>query len=867
MNFDPFFIDVALLLHCDGTNGSSSFPDSSLNSLPVTVTNVTVDTSAPEFGTGAMTLGAVAVNANHCSIPAVPAGPLDLTNTDFTVEFWFKALALEAGQSRQLMGDNNTTTPNWEIQWSGASQTIYFAAANSTTQYSAIGPVITLNTNVWHAAACVKSGANITVYVDGIAGVTAPMAGGGVLIAGSGTMQIGAYTSETGNRNFPGELDEIRISRIARYSANYIPAGPFSGSGGQGDITDPAAWQDTSGNIPPSAFQNVPQNVSFPLNGDGRYWFIANAQNPTPQPITFIGDPNFASTGTMALQCSITQEATDGSVLYVAYSTDAGATFTNTALGPLVQNKGLVNNQIVIPLAGATGLIVKAYSAGGTPSASAKAWNVAIAITRNVNESIAWDSPNPFDPVNYNAACMDNVVPTDTLIDLRKRIINRLGFITPNTIDTGSTFLQLQTRVIARCGFKTLLAEHTGKTLLQMQTYLLQRLGFSNQTANPPPGIANLMTAIINEAQQGLWRRYAQDGYADAAPADLVNPSDVLTLDNLAVQISSTAIGKAHYGQPDSQVIGNQFETYLKELMLRTPPNLTTVVQQSINDAMQTIWRRYGYEVNGIITGAPPTPLAASGDVCTIDGQTVETAAVALVKAYYGQKDAQAVAGQVETYLAELLKRQPPNLAAVVNDFLNEGQIYLYRRYLQLHTKRFFRWKVNPGQRFYSLKDNDEDVLCNFTMDPLKSIEWVGIQDSRNVWYPLIQGIPPQLYTMITKPWRPARYDIRQAIELYPMPDQTYWLWIKGHFGLMSFVNDSDTTTIDCNLVFLHALANAKAHYGQPDAANIAAQANAYRAELIAGTHQTAHYLPGTIAVPPAVRPTLIQFDQGGSGG
>jgi hypothetical protein len=120
---------------------------------------------------------------------------------------------------------------------------------------------------------------------------------------------------------------------------------------------------------------------------------------------------------------------------------------------------------------------------------------------------------------------------------------------------------------------------------------------------------------------------------------------------------------------------------------------------------------------------------------------------------------------------------------------------------------------------------------------------------------------------MITKPWRPARYEIRNAIELYPMPDQTYFLWIRGHFGLMAFAADSDKTTIDAELVFLSALANAKAHYGQPDANNIQAEANTYRGELIAATHQTAHYIPGTIAVPPAVRPTLIQFDPAGSGG
>ena len=129
-----------------------------------------------------------------------------------------------------------------------------------------------------------------------------------------------------------------------------------------------------------------------------------------------------------------------------------------------------------------------------------------------------------------------------------------------------------------------------------------------------------------------------------------------------------------------------------------------------------------------------------------------------------------------------------------------------------------------------------------------------------------MQGIPPQLYTMINKPWRPARYEIRQAIEVYPTPDQTYWMWFKGHFGLQTFENDGDLTTLDAELVFLCALANAKAHYGQRDANDIAAQANDYRKELIAGTHQTASYIPGTVAVPPAVRPTLIQYqdNQGG---
>jgi len=417
---------------------------------------------------------------------------------------------------------------------------------------------------------------------------------------------------------------------------------------GQGDIMNPEAWQDASGVSPPNQFSNVPYNVNYPLNGDGRYWWTQNAAAPisTFSPIGFIGSPAFASTGSIALQWSIVQQANDNSVPYISYAT-SGSTWTTVALvGTASQLAGLQNGVINVPMNTLTtlaGFGLYVFASGGTSLSTATKSEVAIALTRNLNESIAWDSPNPFNPIDYNALVVDNVVPTDTMANLQKRI--------------------------------------------------LIRLGFSNQAANPPPG-----------------------------------------------------------------------------------------------------------------------------------------------------------------------------MAALVQDFLTSGQKLLYKRYLQLHTKRIFRWKINPGQRYYSLKDNDENVLENVQIDPSRCIEWAGIQDTRNVWYPLIQGIPPQLYTMITKPWRPARYEIRNAIEVYPAPDQTYWLWIKGHFGLMSFVNPTDTTTIDAELVFLHALANAKAHYGQPDANNVESQANTYRAELIAATHQTAHYLPGTIAVPPAVRPTLIQFDPANGG-
>ncbi len=384
-------------------------------------------------------------------------------------------------------------------------------------------------------------------------------------------------------------------------------------------------------------------DVPASTNKDGRYYWTGNANGVTGGQITFVGDPA-ALTGTSRLTWTIMQRANDGSYPIVTYSTDNGVTPHSTRVGSEGTPQEVINESgaIDVSLNSALGYTVNVTSGGGTATAGATPWIIAIAITRNNNESLPWDFPNPYDPVAYNGQRMDNQNGTvsDTLGNLRKRI--------------------------------------------------LIRLGFSNQASNPPPG-----------------------------------------------------------------------------------------------------------------------------------------------------------------------------MAALVNDFLFDAQATLYRDYLALHTRRLFRWKIIPGQRFYSLLDNDEDILAGYHLDPTKTIEWVGIQDTRNVWYPVIEGIPPSLYTMLTKPWRPARYSIRQCLEIYPAPDQTYWLWISGNLGLGSFANDSDQTTIDSNLVFLHALANAKAHYGQPDANNMQARANAYRGRLIAGTHATGHYIPGTTAVPPAVRPTLIQYSDG----
>lgn len=192
---------------------------------------------------------------------------------------------------------------------------------------------------------------------------------------------------------------------------------------------------------------------------------------------------------------------------------------------------------------------------------------------------------------------------------------------------------------------------------------------------------------------------------------------------------------------------------------------------------------------------------------------------------------------------AAQVNNPPPGMTELLNSFLIEAQELLYWRYDVLRTERYFTWDMLTGVRLYDLTANRD--TCTRKLDPRK-ITWVGISEGDGFWQPLHAGIEPILYYSESTSGRPSHYEIRQCIEVWPAPtDNSYQLRIKGYFDLEPFAADTDKTTIDDRLVFLLGLANAKAHYGKPDAQNYVAQMEAMMMGLVAGLHQTRRYIPG----------------------
>jgi hypothetical protein len=209
----------------------------------------------------------------------------------------------------------------------------------------------------------------------------------------------------------------------------------------------------------------------------------------------------------------------------------------------------------------------------------------------------------------------------------------------------------------------------------------------------------------------------------------------------------------------------------------------------------------------------------------------------------------------------------PPGMSELLDDFLRSSQRTLYLKNSALRTERLYRWTMVPGISYYGIRDNDgdtefSDIDCGKHLNTSAyRITWVGLEDLNNMWMPMRCGIDPSFYTTAAQQGLPTLYEIRSCIEVFPVPNAAYKLWIKGMMGIEPFVGSDDKTTIDSELVFLTALGRAKAHYKQSDAQAVQSEALAYLGDIIAGNHLTRRYVPNTYQLPPAVEPVMVDFN------
>ena len=225
---DPDYAKVALLLHMDGANGSTTFTDSSATPNTVTaVGGVAISTAQSKFG------GASA-NFSGTGVLLVPhSSDISLNTGDITIEMWLRLPSIGDGFILLNKQDGSSGAAPLQILTTAAGAVRARSYdASFATFFNAQTPGGVLTAGDWDHIALVRAGSIFTIYVRGVARASATYTG--ALLANAFAWSVGAYSNLTGDP-LVGQIDDLRISGDARYTENFDPpTGPFQEAGGTG---------------------------------------------------------------------------------------------------------------------------------------------------------------------------------------------------------------------------------------------------------------------------------------------------------------------------------------------------------------------------------------------------------------------------------------------------------------------------------------------------------------------------------------------------------------------------------------------------------------------------------------------------------
>lgn len=214
--FDPYWDDVAILLHMDGTNGSTTFIDSSKYNATITVNNqAQISTVQSKFG------GASALFDGTTDSITAPSNATAFTcYEDFTIEFWMYVVTNDSNAGIISNGAGSLSGTAFTIIANHTTQTNRVSIWNAPSSSSALCSTGTYSTATWHHVAFVRSEGTLTPYLDGVAGTS--VANTSVWTLSATNFRVGRYW----NGDFNGHIDEVRVTKNrARYTANFTPPG------------------------------------------------------------------------------------------------------------------------------------------------------------------------------------------------------------------------------------------------------------------------------------------------------------------------------------------------------------------------------------------------------------------------------------------------------------------------------------------------------------------------------------------------------------------------------------------------------------------------------------------------------------------
>jgi len=241
----PWDSNYAMVQHLP--NGSSlTANDSTANANNGTNANATATTGEID--------GGAAFNGSNADIDFGLASSLQITG-NITAELWFNATSWPPTGNDYVMFDEGysfgSNTRGWELRLYNFSSTNYIYWDTNTGSIHGCSASTTTSTGTWHHLVGTWNGTAWTAYLDGVQFCTstdsqAPQNNSVHVVAG-------ALGSSIGNPffNFPGSLDELRVSNTNR-SVDWITAEYNNQSSPSGFLAS-SSWGNACGAVLTSA--------------------------------------------------------------------------------------------------------------------------------------------------------------------------------------------------------------------------------------------------------------------------------------------------------------------------------------------------------------------------------------------------------------------------------------------------------------------------------------------------------------------------------------------------------------------------------------------------------------------------------------
>ncbi|MFZ2188264.1 MAG: LamG-like jellyroll fold domain-containing protein [Candidatus Moraniibacteriota bacterium] len=211
------YANTKLLIHADGSNGSTTFTDSSNAHSVAASGNVQMSTATSKFGGSS-----VYFDGSYDELLPSAGSDFGFGTADFTVDVWVYPINGGHGsayarifetESYPTAGGIALATVNTEnptrmlVHTSDGTNLVY---SNSSIPNS-----------TWTHVAVVRSSGTIKLYINGVAQTQTYSTS---LNFTAQRLSIGGnMTGSTGGESFYGYMDEFRVSNVARWTSNFTP--------------------------------------------------------------------------------------------------------------------------------------------------------------------------------------------------------------------------------------------------------------------------------------------------------------------------------------------------------------------------------------------------------------------------------------------------------------------------------------------------------------------------------------------------------------------------------------------------------------------------------------------------------------------